>query len=228
MISIQSLSKCYNERTVLKDINLDVIAGEITGIVGENGAGKTTLFKCIAGLEPFDGAVHYQGSGNLKNVLGYLPTDLFFFSHMTAYEYLKLLCNARNIQGRNINDGNIFDLPLDQFAAQYSSGMKRKLALTGLLLQKNEVFILDEPFNGVDLQSSLIIQEILLKLKALGKTIIMSSHVFSTLEDACDSMHYLRDGKIRTSVREGEFQRIKNEMYNQGIAARVSNLFNQE
>ncbi len=225
MISIQALSKRFAEHTVLKNINLDLTAGEITGIVGENGAGKTTLFKCIAGLEQFEGTVHYQGSGTLKNVLGYLPTDLFFFSHVTAYEYLKLLCNARHLNHRDINAGNIFDLPLNQYATQYSSGMKRKLALTGLLLQQNDVYILDEPFNGVDLQSSLIIEEILLKLKAMGKTVIMSSHVFSTLEDACDSMHHLQDGTIKTSVKKGDFQRIKDELQGQGIAAKVSNLF---
>lgn len=228
MISIQSLSKRYNEHHVLTNINLDLMKGEITGIVGENGAGKTTLFKCIAGLEPHKGIIQYEGNENLKNVLGYLPTDLFFFTNMTAYEYLKLLCNARSLSHRNINDGNIFDLPLAQFAEQYSSGMKRKLALTGLLLQRNDVYILDEPFNGVDLQSSLIIQEILLKLKALGKTIIMSSHVFSTLEDACDSMHHLQNGMIKTSVKKGDFHLIKNKMHNEAIAARVSNLFNHD
>lgn len=228
MISIQALSKRFAEHTVLKNINLDLTAGEITGIVGENGAGKTTLFKCIAGLERFEGTVHYQGTGNLKNMLGYLPTDLFFFSHMTAYEYLKLLCNARHLNHRDINAGNIFDLPLHQYATQYSSGMKRKLALTGLLLQQNEVYILDEPFNGVDLQSSLIIEEILLKLKTMGKTIIMSSHVFSTLEDACDSMHHLQDGTIKTSVKKGDFQRIKDELQGQGVAAKLSNLFTRD
>jgi ABC-2 type transport system ATP-binding protein len=228
MISIQSLCKKYNQHTVLKDINLEVKKGEIIGVVGENGAGKTTLFKCISGLEPCDGTVQYQGGEKLKNILGYLPTDLYFFSRMTGYEYLKLLCNARNVNCRNIDAGNIFELPLSHFAENYSSGMQRKLALTGLLLQKNEVYIFDEPFNGVDIQSNLIIQEILLKLKELGKTIIMSSHVFSTLEDSCDSLHYLKDGSIKTSARKGDFQRIKDEMAGQEIAAKISHLLNLE
>jgi ABC-2 type transport system ATP-binding protein len=223
MINIQSLSKSYGANKVLNEISLTLCRGEINGIVGDNGAGKTTLFKCIAGLEPYDGLIEYNG-GTLKNETGYLPTDLFFFSKMTGYEYLKLLMNARNLKEDSLKSSNIFDLPLNQYAENYSTGMKKKLALTGLLMQKNEVFILDEPFNGVDIQSNIIIQEIILKLKELNKIIIMSSHIFSTLNESCDHLHYLKDGIIKESVIKGEFEKIENDMKGKSIGNKLIEL----
>lgn len=225
MISIQSLSKSYGSHQVLTDINLIFKKGEINGIAGENGAGKTTLFKCIAGLESFDGTVEYSG-GILKNATGYLPTDLFFFSKMTGFEYLKLLSNARGLQGDNLKSTNIFDLPLNEYAENYSTGMKKKLALTGLLIQKNEVFILDEPFNGVDIHSNIIIREIILKLRELGKIVIMSSHIFSTLNDTCDHLHHLKNGIIRSSVNKGDFEQIENEMKGDSAGSKLIGLLN--
>ncbi|MGZ3874540.1 MAG: ABC transporter ATP-binding protein [Mucilaginibacter sp.] len=225
MITIRSLSKSYGSHQVLTDINLTFKKGEINGIAGENGAGKTTLFKCIAGLESFDGTVEYNG-GILKNATGYLPTDLFFFSKMTGYEYLKLLSNARGLQGDNLKSANIFDLPLNEYAENYSTGMKKKLALTGLLIQKNEVFILDEPFNGVDIHSNIIIQEIILKLRELGKIVIMSSHIFSTLNDTCDHLHHLKNGIIKNSVSKGDFEQIENEMKGDSAGSKLIGLLN--
>lgn len=80
-----------------------------------------------------------------------------------------------------IDNRNIFDLPLNQYAATYSTGMKKKLALMAILIQENKVLILDEPFNGVDIHSNIIITEIIHQLKLLNKTILISSHIFSTL-----------------------------------------------
>ncbi|WP_158994822.1 ATP-binding cassette domain-containing protein [Mucilaginibacter sp. L196] len=227
MIAIQSLSKSYGKHKVLLDINLTFKKGEVSGVVGENGAGKTTLFKCIAGLEPFDGNIEYGGN-ILKNVTGYLPTELFFFSKMTGAEYLRLVCNARDLKETNITGSNIFDLPLNEYAETYSTGMKKKLALTGLLIQKNEVFILDEPFNGVDIHSNIIIQEIILKLKQLDKIVIMSSHIFSTLNQSCDHLHYLKNGHLKSSVVKGEFEQIEEEMRGDNIGNKLVDLLNLE
>ena len=213
MIRLTELSKSYGDHEVLNGISLSFNKGEIHGIIGENGAGKTTLFKCICGLEDYTGTVEYDG-GILKNQTGFLPTNPYYLSHMTAMEYLRLLCNARGIVNKNIEKYNLFELPLGQYAETYSTGMQKKLAITGLLLQKNEVFILDEPFNGVDISSNMIIQDILQKLKKLNKTIILSSHIFSTLQDSCDFLHYLKEGKIKYSLPEGTFETIENEMKN--------------
>ena len=213
MLIIENLSKMYGQHKILEEINLTFNKGEIHGIVGNNGAGKSTLFRCISGIESFKGRVGYS-DGILKNETGFLPTSPFFFSNMSGSEYLQLLCNARNISQKNLNDFNLFDLPLNQYAETYSTGMRKKLAITGMLLQKYDVFILDEPFNGVDIASNMLINDILLKLKSLNKIIIMSSHIFSTLQNACDYLHYLKDGKIKISLTKGNFEQIAVEMQN--------------
>jgi ABC-2 type transport system ATP-binding protein len=195
----------------------------VYGIIGENGAGKTTLFKCLAGLENYDGAVDYS-KGILKNVMGFLPTDLFFFSKITGKEYLQLLCNARKIKLDDIEDKNIFDLPLNEYAETYSTGMKKKLAITGILLQQNKVFILDEPFNGVDMQSNLLIKELILKLKSLNKTIIISSHIFSTLKETCDQLHLLKAGCLAKTVLKNEFHLIEEDLKDSSIADKIAGI----
>ncbi len=213
MLKVKNLFKSYGSQQILSDVTLSFDKGEIHGIVGENGAGKTTLFKSICGLEDHSGTVEYDG-GILRNQTGFLPTFPYYLSKMTALEYLRLLCNARGISDLNIKEYNFFELPLGQYAETYSTGMQKKLAITALLLQKNEVFILDEPFNGVDISSNMVIHDILLKLKAMNKHIILSSHIFSTLQDSCDFLHYLKDGKIKYSLPKGQFGAIENEMKN--------------
>ncbi|MDR0970749.1 MAG: ATP-binding cassette domain-containing protein [Lentimicrobiaceae bacterium] len=180
MITIRNLSKKYGTNEVLKNINMEFDKGKVYGIVGENGAGKTTLFRCIADLEAYEGKIGSSPTP-IKNHLGLLLTEPFFFQKITGKEYIQLLCNARKIKLSDIEDRNIFDLPLNQYASTYSTGMKKKLALTAILLQANDFFILDEPFNGVDIQSNIILTEIIHKLKALDRTVIISSHINQTL-----------------------------------------------
>ncbi len=211
MIEIINLQKNYGANTVLQNINLSFEKGKVYGIVGENGAGKTTLFKCIAGLETYKGSIE-SDLKPLKNHLGFLPTHPYFFSKITGREYLQLLCNARNIKGVNFDEKNVFDLPLEQYAVKYSTGMKKKLALLATLLQQNDVFILDEPFNGVDIQSNMIITEIIHQLKSLGKTIIISSHIFSTLSDTSNEIHLLKKGKMVKKVEADSFKTLEQEM----------------
>jgi ABC-2 type transport system ATP-binding protein len=211
MITVTNLSKSFGKHRVLQDINVSFKPGNVYGIIGENGAGKTTLFRCLAGLENYEGIVNYN-EDFLKNVMGFLPTDLFFFSKITGKEYVQLLCNARNVKLENIENQNIFDLPLNEYAETYSTGMKKKLAITGILLQQNKVFILDEPFNGVDIQSNLLIKEVILKLKSLNKIIIISSHIFSTLKETCDELHLLKAGQIVKSVFKNDFDAIEEDL----------------
>ena len=223
MIKIKGLSKSYNNNEVLKEVNMEFSRGKAYGIVGENGAGKTTLFKCIAGLESYTGEI-FSEVQPLKNHLGLLLTDPFFFSKITGKEYIRLLCNARNKKNTNIDKKNIFDLPLNQYASTYSTGMKKKLAITAILLQENKYFILDEPFNGVDIQSNIVLAEIILKLKELDKIIIVSSHIFSTLSDTCDEIHLLRKGEQIKSVQKVDFKTLEQEMKETTIGNRIEKL----
>jgi len=211
MINIQNLSKNFDDKQVLKNINMQFVQGNVYGIVGENGAGKTNLFRCIAGLENYNGQIISE-LNPLKNHLGLLLTEPFFFEKITGKEYIQLLCNARGKERLEIADKNIFDLPLDQYASIYSTGMKKKLALLAILLQENQCFVLDEPFNGVDIHSNVIIVELIHKLKSLGKTVIISSHIFSTLRETCDEIFLLKDGEIIKKVFRENFDSLELEM----------------
>ncbi len=223
MIAIRNLSKKYGTNEVLKNINIQFDKGKAYGIVGENGAGKTTLFRCIAGLEHHEGEI-LSNPNPIKNHLGLLLTEPFFFQKITGKEYIQLLCNARNIKLTDIENRNIFDLPLNQYASTYSTGMKKKLALTAILLQGNEFFILDEPFNGVDIQSNMIITEIIHKLKTLNKTVIISSHIFSTLSDTCDEIHLLSSGSFIKSVQKADFQALETAMKQTTVGNQIEQL----
>lgn len=223
MIKINGLSKSYDKNEVLKNISMEFLKGKAYGIVGENGAGKTTLFRCIAGLENYNGEI-ISDKTPLKNYLGLLLTDPFFFSKITGKEYIRLLCNARDKTNLEFESKNIFDLPLNQYASTYSTGMKKKLAITAILLQENEYFIFDEPFNGVDIQSNIILTEIILKLKELNKVVLISSHIFSTLSDTCDEIHLLRKGEQIKSVQKPEFKNLEQEMKEITIGNRIDNL----
>jgi len=223
MIKLKKLSKSYGKKQVLNSINLEFEKGKIYGIVGENGAGKTTLFRCISGLENYTGNVSSDFK-KLKNHLGLLLTEPFFFSKITGKEYIQLLANARQVKLSNIEDKNVFDLPLNQYASTYSTGMKKKLALTAILLQKNDVFILDEPFNGVDIHSNLIIVEIIKRFKKLEKTVIISSHIFSTLADTCDEIYLMKNGEITKKVKQVDFINLETEMKEFTVGNRINKL----
>ena len=223
MIEVINLSKKFGNKQVLRNVNLCFEQGKVYGIVGENGAGKTTLFRCIAGLEEFEGEIR-SDEKPLKNHLGFLLTEPYFFPKITGREYIQLLCNARQKKITGIDSRNVFDLPLDEFAATYSTGMRKKLAITAILLQDNSCLILDEPFNGVDIQSNIVIAEIIHRLKGLDKTVIISSHIFSTLSDTCDEIHLLKNGEFLKTVMKEDFSLLETEMKEISIGNRIERL----
>ena len=223
MIKIENISKSYGSKSVLKDLSLTLSRGKVYGIVGENGAGKTTLFKCLAGLESFDGEIKSE-LHPLKNHIGLLPTNPIFMSKITGWEYLKLLSVSRNIKEEQFEEKNIFELDLNQFVETYSTGMKKKLALLGVLLQNNEIFVLDEPFNGVDIHSNIIIAEIILKLKSLNKVVIISSHIFSILSETCDEIHVLENGTFTEQVGKKDFHLLDEKMRKFAVGNRIDKL----
>jgi ABC-2 type transport system ATP-binding protein len=102
--------------------------------------------------------------------------------------------------------------------------MKKKLALFAILLQENQYFLLDEPFNGVDIHSNIIIVDLIRKLKTLGKTIIFSSHIFSTLSDTCDEIYLLKDGEIAKKVLRENFGALELEMKEFTIGNKIEKL----
>lgn len=223
MIEVQHIYKSFGKKQILRDITVQFESGLLYGIVGENGAGKSTFFRCLAELEAYDGIVKSHPAP-LQAHLGFLFTEPFFFPKITGLEYIRLLCLARHINPDDVESRNIFDLPLNQYAATYSTGMKKKLALTALLLQDNEFYILDEPFNGVDIQSNILITEIILKLKSLGKTVLIASHIFSTLRDTCDVIYVLKNGSLSPPVFKESFHSLEEEMKKTTVAGKIEKL----
>ena len=223
MIQLVELSKSFGSNRVLDRLSFTFEDNRVYGIVGKNGSGKTTLFRCLTKLESFDGEI-ISNHQPLKNHIGYLPTELFFFKLMTGMEYVQFVCQARNRKIENIAHRNIFDLPLNDYISTYSTGMKKKLALFAILLQDVPYYILDEPFNGIDFQSSMLVFDLINALKRQGKTVIMSSHIYSTLTQTCDEICLLEDGNFKQSVPKADFSSLEASMH-QEIIGNASNFF---
>jgi len=160
----------------------------------------------------------------LKNHLGFLNTDPYFLNKITGREYLQLLCNARDLIAPDFDQKNFFELPLDQYASTYSTGMKKKLALQGILFQQNKAFILDEPYNGIDIQSSMLVTEIIHRLKAAKNAVLISSHIFSTLKETCDIIYVLKNGNLDECYLPEQFDQLENEMKNFTIGKSLDSL----
>lgn len=223
LIKLIEVRKSYGSNEVLKGLEANFEKGFVYGIAGHNGAGKTTLFRCIAGLESCKGEVA-TSLKPVRNYLGYLSTNPMFINKMTGREYLQLFLHARGLEINDLDDRNIFGLPLDEYASNYSTGMKKKLALMSILIQQNQVYILDEPFNGVDIQSNMLIIEIIKQLKNLGKLVLISSHIFSTLETVCDEIYLLKGGRFVTQVDKTGFSELEQEMKDFSITDQVAKL----
>ena len=224
MIKLESLCKAFGGKTVLSSLDATFQKGMVYGIVGQNGAGKTTLFRCIAGLSRYQGAIKADVDP-LKHYLGYLPTESYFLPKITAEEYIFLLTEARGRKIQDLTARNIFDLPLKQYIDTFSTGMKKKLAITAVLLQGNDYFIFDEPYNGLDLQSSFVFTEIVKKLKVQGKTVLIASHIFATLRDCCDEILWLSDGVFKQRVAQDDFSRLEQMLKEQILNQDIDQLF---
>lgn len=212
MITIKNLNISYRKNEpVIDNLNLLIQDGMIHGIVGLNGAGKTTLLNSMFGLKNVDsGEILNDGNKINKKSLAYLVTENFFYANITGREYLNLFTSKEfDLEKWNL----LFDLPLDHIIDGYSTGMKKKLALLGILKQDKPLLIIDEPFNGIDIETCRIIRMILLRLKENGKTIIVTSHIIETLTNLCDFIHYLEKGKIKYSKDKEGFADFEREIF---------------
>jgi len=115
-------------------------------------------------------------------------------------------------------------IPLNEYIEHYSTGMLKKLAFMALLLQKNDIYILDEPFNGVDIQSNIILSAVIQKLKLASKTVLISSHIFSSLQENCDEICVLNNGTIEETVRKEDFNRLGEQLKNEIVDRRLDQL----
>ncbi|WP_281616375.1 ATP-binding cassette domain-containing protein [Flammeovirga sp. SubArs3] len=225
MISIQQLSVSYSEdKKILDDLSIDLPLKKIHGLVGLNGSGKTTFIKTLFGLHKADqGVLCYNEKKLTKKDIAYLPTENYFYNNITGNEYLGLF--QEDIKEINLWN-ELFQLPLNELIDGYSTGMKKKLAISGILHQDKPIIILDEPFNGLDLESSRIIRMILLKLKEQGKTIIITSHILESLTSLCDYIHQLDNKKILVSKSKDEFEGFQKAIH-QRIEKENSQIINK-
>ncbi|MDR1645699.1 MAG: ATP-binding cassette domain-containing protein [Tannerellaceae bacterium] len=223
MLNINNLYKSYGKNVALSGISFSVQEGMICGIAGKNGSGKTTLFECVRNLQPYEGHIAIGAADRI----GYLPEALYFYPAMKGREYIEFCLSARKdeIDRTKINRYNqLFELPLNDYAVNYSTGMKKKLALMALLLQENTIYILDEPFNGLDLSSCLILRQILFKLKLRNRIVLLSSHILSSLTDICDIILYLNNHIIEKTYPRKEFAALERDMTD-SITTQVDNVF---
>jgi ABC-2 type transport system ATP-binding protein len=213
MLTIEKLTVSYGEHLVLDELSVSMPVSCVHGLVGMNGAGKTTLLNTMAGfIKPGKGSILMSGTPLNRGDLSFLETESFFYSHITGREYLGLFKPAPGVPG--IDEWNrMFRLPLDQLIESYSSGMKRKLALAGVLRQDKHLVIFDEPFNGLDIESSRLLSMIIARLKERGKTILVTSHILGSLTGICDQIHLLRNGRIMFSRDKENFNNLEQEIF---------------
>jgi len=212
MITIRDLKVEYGSYTVLNNLNIDIPGSAIHGLVGLNGSGKTTLLNTIYGLKkPSVGTVQYNSEGIKRNRIAYLETTNYFYPRITGNEYLRLF-NIQNPDFDIVRWNNLFDLPLNKVIDDYSTGMKKKLALLGVLCLNRDILILDEPFNGLDMETVQKTKVLLMKMK-MDKTIIITSHILESLISICDSISYLNNGKIQFTKDRKDFVTIEKEIF---------------
>lgn len=225
MLTINNLTVSYGKKIVLERLQLNLELAKIHGLVGLNGAGKTTLLNTLYGFKSKDsGLILYNDLPLKRIVVSYLETENFYYSNITGKEYLSLFQRLTN--DYNLDDWNkIFKLPLDQLIDSYSTGMKKKLVLMAILKQDKEIVILDEPFNGLDIESSKVLSLIIARLKEKGRTIIITSHILESLTNICDYIHYL-DNKVISFTRDkNNYDNLENEIFN-GMEAEHKELIN--
>jgi ABC-2 type transport system ATP-binding protein len=225
MITIRELDFTYpGNKHVIKSLDLQLETGRIHGIAGLNGSGKTTFLNVLFGLLKADsGTISGDTFEISKRNMAYLTSESYFYSNVTGMEYLALFKN----QAFDTEKWNkLFRLPLDQVVDEYSSGMKKKLALLGVIKMDKKLMILDEPFNNLDIETARIVRNVLMKMSEQGKTIIVTSHIIETLTNLCDFIHYLEKGKIRFSKSKKEFDDFSRELF-ESIENKTSSLIGE-
>jgi len=213
MIKIKIPLFKYGENIILKDVDLNFEAAKTYGIVGLNGAGKTTFFNLLAGfLKNKDAHLLKDGKSILRKDIAFIDTDLFFYPKLTAKEFLSVFPNTNSTYNEE-KLAELFKLPLDGFMEEFSTGMKKKLLLQSQIKQNKEIYILDEPFNGLDLETNKILEVIIGILNERGKTVFISSHILEPLLNICHQIHHIKNQTIFKSYEKKEFDLIHEELF---------------
>ena len=205
VIKVRNISKTINKKKILDNINFDIYEGEIVGLVGKNGAGKSTLLKIMTGLYSYDEGEIYYYNYNLKtdyekamSIVGTLIENPDMYSNLTGKKNLELFKSMF----KGIDEGTVEEIvrivEMEKYLGKkfktYSLGMKERLGIASSLINKPKILILDEPTNGLDREGIKKIMKMLKELK--DTTIIISSHMLNDIEELCNKIIFINDGKI--------------------------------
>jgi len=229
MIETKNLTKNYGNLTAVDDLNLTIKDGDIFGFIGPNGAGKTTTMRILVTLlEPTRGSAFINGLNvtkdgkKVRRMVGYMPDFMGVYDDLKVFEYLEFFAAAFGIERKkrkSIVEGvlELTDLETKKSATvdSLSRGMQQRLGLARVLIHDPKVLILDEPASGLDPRARIEIRELLRELKRMGKTIMISSHILSELEEICDHVGIIEHGRL---VFSGTLEEIRPRL---GIESKV-------
>jgi ABC-2 type transport system ATP-binding protein len=222
MLKIEHLTKKYKDKVAVSDLSLEVRPGEICGFIGHNGAGKSTTLKCVCGILTFEeGQISIFGhdvrtdSLAAKQITAYLPDNPDLYEFLPAIKYLNLIADIFGVPEdlRNARIARYADMleltpNLAELISSYSHGMKQKLAIISALLHEPKLFVLDEPFVGLDPKAAFSVKELLRDFTNRGGAVIFSSHVLEVVEKLCDTVAIISRGKL---VAFGDTEKVKGD-----------------
>ena len=238
VIEIRNLTKIYldfwgrKKVRAVNSLSLDVKKGEIFGLLGPNGSGKTTTIKMLLGLLfPTEGDVTVLGKPahdvSKNEHLGYLPEESYLYRFLNADETLEFYGRLFNMPAsvRKERRDRLIEMVGLQHARrrqlkEYSKGMTRRIGLAQALINDPELILLDEPTSGLDPLGTRDMKELILKLKAEGKTVVMSSHLLADVQDVCDRIAILYQGELKVLGTVKELLEAKEE--SQILTSRLS------
>lgn len=199
ILSIESLSAGYGKNTVVENVSLDIVKGEVFGLVGLNGAGKTTLIKTILGLrQKFSGEIHLES----KDQISYLPERFDPPWFLSGYDFLcfSLSLYKKKITKEEAREAvkrvSLDPVFLHKRVNTYSKGMRQKLGLLATFLTGAPVLVLDEPMSGLDPKARQEVKKIILETKEEGRSVFMSSHILTDVAELCDRVAVFHDKSI--------------------------------
>lgn len=206
MIRIEHLNKSFGSLHVLKDLNLEIQPGTTTGVVGPNASGKTTLIKCILGLvKPDSGIIRLNGTEvagdhEYRNNIGYMPQIGRYPENMKVKEVIRFIQEIRDKKENKADELiEYFGISpyLEKRLGNLSGGTRQKVSAVITLMFSPELLIFDEPTAGLDPQSSIKFKNLVRSEKEAGKTILLTTHITSEIEELADDIIFLVEGKIR-------------------------------
>jgi ABC-2 type transport system ATP-binding protein len=214
----KTYSQSFSRKKVcaVSDLNLAVTKGEILGIVGPNGAGKSTLIKMLMGfIRPSRGSIALLGRSPLdpenKKDIGYLPENPYYYDHLTAEELMRFSARTSGMARKEMNrriDYLLEVLSIDHARKRklrsYSKGMTQRAGICFALIHDPELIVFDEPMSGLDPIGRKDVVDLVLDLKAQGKTILFCSHILNDVERLCDRMAVMNQGRLLKIMKKSD------------------------